>query len=157
MILSTTGDPRGRAHNLGHLPPRAQVADSLAVAINNNRKLGVQNALGWLHSRRHRITHRRAAAINTAAAAPVAAYSSQVIVYSGQASAAEAGQTLWTVWDKAYVVGAGAVFLYGEVFHPRIFGDEVLPFLPLMAVSVYGAVGVVACWGLSVVAVLSAA
>ena len=81
----------------------------------------------------------------------------EVIVYSGQASAAEAGQTLWTVWDKAYVVGAGAVFLYGEVFHPRIFGDEVLPFLPLMAVSVYGAVGVVACWGLSVVAVLSAA
>lgn len=79
------------------------------------------------------------------------------MVSSGQASAAEAGPALWTVWDKAYVVGASAVFFYGEVFHPRMFADGVLPFLPLMAVSVYGAVGVVACWGLSVVDVLSAA
>lgn len=61
------------------------------------------------------------------------------------------------MWDKAYVAGASAVFLYAEVFHPRMFGDGVFPFLPLMAVSVYGAIGVVVCWGLSVVAVLSAA
>lgn len=60
------------------------------------------------------------------------------------------------MWDKAYVAGASAVFLYAEVLHPRMFGDGVLPFLPLMAVSVYGAVGVVVCWGLSVVSVLSA-
>lgn len=80
----------------------------------------------------------------------------EAIVSLRQASALEAGPALWTVWDKAYVAGASAVFLYAEVFHPRMFGNGVLPFLPLMAVSVYGAVGVMVCWGLSVVYVLSA-
>ena len=72
---------------------------------------------------------------------------------AGQGGALETGPPLWTVWDKAYVAGACAVFSYGEVFHPWMFREGVLPFLPLMAVSVYGAVGVVACWGLSLVAV----
>lgn len=75
------------------------------------------------------------------------------IVPAGQGGALETGPPLWTVWDKAYVAGACAVFSYGEVFHPWMFREGVLPFLPLMAVSVYGAVGVVACWGLSLVAV----
>ena len=65
-------------------------------------------------------------------------------------------QLLWTVWDKAYVAGAVCVFLYGEMVHPSIFGlgREWLPFLPLMSMSVYGAVGVLACWCESVMTVL---
>lgn len=59
---------------------------------------------------------------------------------------------LWTVWDKAYVAGAGAIFVLGEVIHPLVFRDGTLPFLPLMGMSVIGAVGVMACWGLSVTA-----
>lgn len=60
-----------------------------------------------------------------------------------------------SAWDKAYVVGAGAIFVLGELVHPVVFGpggiggEGRLPFLPLMAYSVYGAVGVSACWVLS--------
>lgn len=60
-----------------------------------------------------------------------------------------------TVWDRVYVVGAGAVFVYGEIVHPCAFGnggvdgEGRLPFLPLMLQSVYGAMGVVVCWALS--------
>ncbi|CAM9786846.1 unnamed protein product [Ectocarpus sp. 13 AM-2016] len=57
---------------------------------------------------------------------------------------------LWTGWDKAYVAGAGVIFVLGEVVHPLVFREETLPFLPLMGVSVFGAIGVMACWGLSV-------
>lgn len=57
---------------------------------------------------------------------------------------------LWTGWDKAYVAGAGVIFILGEVVHPLVFREGNLPFLPLMGVSVFGAVGVMACWGLSV-------
>lgn len=60
---------------------------------------------------------------------------------------------LWTVWDRAYVAGAGVVWVFGELVHPWVFGPGRLPFLPLMGVSVVGAVGVVACWGLSAVGV----
>lgn len=60
--------------------------------------------------------------------------------------------SLWTIWDKVYVAGAGVVWVFGELVHPWVFGEESLPFLPLMAMSVFGAVGVVACWGLSAVA-----
>lgn len=62
------------------------------------------------------------------------------------------GRVLVTVLDKAYLTGAVLVFAFGEVLHPWLFGDEgvlrpgLLPFLPLMAHSVYGALGVVACW-----------
>ncbi|CAB1107431.1 unnamed protein product [Ectocarpus sp. CCAP 1310/34] len=57
---------------------------------------------------------------------------------------------LWTGWDKAYVAGAGVIFVLGEVVHPLVFREETLPFLPLMGVSVFGAIGVMACWRLSV-------
>ncbi|CBJ33171.1 Dolichyl-P-Glc:Glc1Man9GlcNAc2-PP-dolichyl glucosyltransferase ALG8, family GT57 [Ectocarpus siliculosus] len=60
---------------------------------------------------------------------------------------------LWTGWDKAYVAGAGVIFVLGEVVHPLVFQEGTLPFLPLMGVSVFGAVGVMACWGLSVSAI----
>lgn len=56
---------------------------------------------------------------------------------------------LWTAWDRAYVAGAGVVWVFGELVHPWVFGPSTLPFLPLMGVSVFGAVGVLACWGLS--------
>lgn len=60
-----------------------------------------------------------------------------------------AAPCLWTSWDRAYVTGAGVVWVFGELVHPWVFGPGRLPFLPLMGVSVFGAVGVVACWGLS--------
>ena len=60
---------------------------------------------------------------------------------------------LWTLWDKAYVIGAVGVFTYGEVIHPMLFGIGRLPFLPLMAMSVYGAIGVTACWIISAVTI----
>ncbi|CAM9151826.1 unnamed protein product, partial [Ectocarpus fasciculatus] len=63
---------------------------------------------------------------------------------------APAAPGLWTRWDKAYVAGAGVIFVLGEVVHPLVFREGTLPFLPLMGVSVFGAVGVMACWGLSV-------
>eukprot|EP00752_Nemacystus_decipiens_P002051 g1964.t1 len=62
-----------------------------------------------------------------------------------------AGPCLWTAWDRAYVAGAGVVWVLGELVHPWVLGPGRLPFLPLMGVSVFGAVGVVACWGLSAV------
>lgn len=60
---------------------------------------------------------------------------------------------LWTLWDKAYVIGAICVFIYAEMIHPMLFGIERLPFLPLMIVSVYGAIGVTVCWIISVVTI----
>ena len=64
-----------------------------------------------------------------------------------------AAPCLWTSWDRAYVTGAAVVWVFGELVHPWVFGPGRLPFLPLMGVSVFGAVGVVACWGLSAVRV----
>lgn len=63
---------------------------------------------------------------------------------------------LWTIWDKVYVAGAGVVWVFGELVHPRVFGEGTLPFLPLMGMSVFGAIGVLACWVLSAVATPSA-
>lgn len=60
---------------------------------------------------------------------------------------------LWTLWDKAYVIGAVCVFTYAEVMHLMLFGMERLPFLPLMMVSVYGAIGVTVCWIISAVTI----
>lgn len=67
-----------------------------------------------------------------------------------------AAPPLWTVWDKAYVVGAAGVFIFGELVHPRMFGEGAMPFLPLMGMSVLGAIGVLACWVLSLKGVLTA-
>lgn len=64
---------------------------------------------------------------------------------------------LWTVWDRAYVVAAGVVWVLAELVHPWALGQGTLPFLPLMGVSVCGAVGVVASWGLLLVAAASPA
>lgn len=63
--------------------------------------------------------------------------------------------SLWTFSDKVYVAGAGVVWVLGEVVHPWLFEEGTLPFLPLMEMSVFGALGVVACWGLSVAGCLS--
>lgn len=74
------------------------------------------------------------------------------------AEKAQAGD-LVTVWDKIYVAGGAAVFVLGEMIHPWVFGEGGvlgegrMPFLPLMAMSVYGAVGVLVCWGLSVLSI----
>lgn len=76
------------------------------------------------------------------------------------AEKAEAGD-LVTAWDKVYVAGGAAVFVLGEMVHPWAFGEGGvlgegrMPFLPLMAMSVYGAVGVLGCWGLSVLSICS--
>ncbi|CAM9362372.1 unnamed protein product [Scytosiphon promiscuus] len=64
-------------------------------------------------------------------------------------------QSLCTFWDKLYLAGAAVVWAFAEVFHPWLLGEGTLPFLPLMGMSVFGAVGVVACWGLSVAGCLS--
>lgn len=83
---------------------------------------------------------------------------SQASPASGDASPAvdARGRALWTIWDKVYVLGAGAVFVFGEAVHPYVFGEGMLPFISLMAMSVFGAVGVLVCWGFSLAAILSA-
>ncbi|OAY75378.1 putative dolichyl pyrophosphate Glc1Man9GlcNAc2 alpha-1,3-glucosyltransferase [Ananas comosus] len=49
----------------------------------------------------------------------------------------------WT--GKSYLFGLVAVELYGQLFHPYIFGSK-LPFLPLMLVSFYCAIGMMYSW-----------
>jgi alpha-1,3-glucosyltransferase len=49
-------------------------------------------------------------------------------------------------WQWAYLLGLVAVELYAAVVHPLVLGAEVLPFLPLMATSVYCALGVSWVW-----------
>ena len=48
--------------------------------------------------------------------------------------------------ERAYLLGLAAVEAYAQVGHAALFGAGVLPFAPLMLVSVYGALGVSYVW-----------
>ncbi|CAA0842461.1 Probable dolichyl pyrophosphate Glc1Man9GlcNAc2 alpha-1-3-glucosyltransferase [Striga hermonthica] len=46
---------------------------------------------------------------------------------------------------KSYLFGLLAVEVWGQFLHPIVFGDR-LPFLPLMTISIYCAIGMVCSW-----------
>lgn len=46
---------------------------------------------------------------------------------------------------KSYLVGLVVVEIWGQFLHPIIFGDG-LPFLPLMMISIYCALGMLYSW-----------
>lgn len=46
---------------------------------------------------------------------------------------------------KSYLLGLVAVEIWGQFLHPLILGDN-LPFLPLILISVYCAIGVFYSW-----------
>jgi len=46
---------------------------------------------------------------------------------------------------KGYLLGLVAVETWGQFLHPLILGDT-FPFLPLMLISVYCALGITCCW-----------
>ncbi|KAG6402751.1 hypothetical protein SASPL_134962 [Salvia splendens] len=48
-------------------------------------------------------------------------------------------------FGKSYLVGLVAVEVWGQFLHPIIFGDA-LPFLPLMMISIYCALGMLYSW-----------
>lgn len=47
--------------------------------------------------------------------------------------------------EKSYLVGIVIVELWGQFFHHLILGDK-LPFIPLMLISIYCAIGVIYSW-----------
>jgi len=47
--------------------------------------------------------------------------------------------------EKSYMVGFVVVEVWGQFLHPLIFGDR-LPFLPLMLISFYCALGMMYSW-----------
>lgn len=46
---------------------------------------------------------------------------------------------------KTYLFGILAVEIWNQVLHPRILGDK-FPFLPLMLISIYCALGIMYSW-----------
>jgi len=59
----------------------------------------------------------------------------------------------FAVFEKAYLALLVAVYIFTSVLHPRIFrradGTVMLPFLPLMAMSVSCAIGLIYAWALT--------
>lgn len=55
--------------------------------------------------------------------------------------------------EKIYISGLGVIHMFVSFLHPRLFrradGSVILPFLPLMVMSVYCAVGMVYTWVLT--------
>lgn len=49
------------------------------------------------------------------------------------------------VFEKVYLVGFMAVFIYSEVLHWVLFANS-LEFLPLMMISTYSSVGLIYSW-----------
>lgn len=48
-------------------------------------------------------------------------------------------------FGRIYLLGLLGVELWGQLLHPYIFGSS-LPFLPLMMISIYCAIGMVCSW-----------
>ena len=49
------------------------------------------------------------------------------------------------MFEKVYLVGFMAVFIYSEVLHWVLFANS-LEFLPLMMISTYSSVGLIYSW-----------
>ena len=64
-------------------------------------------------------------------------------VNSGRAAPKEGFSIGWI--EKIYLVGIVIVEVWGQLLHPLILGDK-LPFIPLMMVSIYCAIGVMYSW-----------
>ncbi|EGF78167.1 hypothetical protein BATDEDRAFT_90829 [Batrachochytrium dendrobatidis JAM81] len=47
--------------------------------------------------------------------------------------------------ERLYMAGFIPLFVHAELLHPIVFGNQ-FEFLPLLAVSVYSAVGIIYCW-----------
>lgn len=53
---------------------------------------------------------------------------------------------LLTNYESVYLIGLGAVYLYGEWFHRLLGLDKTLPFVPLMITSSYCSIGITYSW-----------
>lgn len=65
--------------------------------------------------------------------------------FSSQFSGAKYGGFVTRWIEKIYLVGFVVVEVWGQFLHPLIFGDR-LPFLPLMLISFYCALGMMYSW-----------
>ena len=64
---------------------------------------------------------------------------------SSATGSASESSFLLTRWESLYLGGLILVEVYSLFLHVRIFKDQ-LPFLPLMLISVYCAIGIVWAW-----------
>ena len=71
-----------------------------------------------------------------------------LVAYTAACAAYMRAGAVLHVLERGYLWGCGFLFVYTEVVHTAVFGDR-LPFLPLMAMSLYCALGMVWAWALS--------
>ena len=71
-----------------------------------------------------------------------------LVAYSAACTAYMRAGRVLALLEQLYLWGCVALFLYTVALHGAIFGQR-LPFLPLMAMSLYCAVGLVWSWWLS--------